>query len=41
MQSHGSPPMELMGDIPPGMALGPDGMPNLGMGEGMEGCCVA
>ncbi|KAL0959039.1 hypothetical protein HGRIS_014344 [Hohenbuehelia grisea] len=35
MQSYGSPPQELMGDLPPGY-LGPDGMPQL-----PEGCNIA
>ncbi|KAI0037111.1 Pex19 protein [Vararia minispora EC-137] len=30
MQSHGSPPEELMGPLPPGVNLGADGMPKLG-----------
>lgn len=25
----GSPPAEIMGDMPPGMEMGPDGMPKL------------
>jgi len=34
MQSHGSPPAEIMGPLPPGL----DGMQALG---GEEGCVVA
>ncbi|KAF8876576.1 Pex19 protein family-domain-containing protein [Infundibulicybe gibba] len=30
MQEHGSPPAELMGPLPPGLGLGPDGMPQMG-----------
>jgi len=29
MQSHGSPPSEIMGDLPAGMDLGPDGLPKM------------
>ncbi|KZV87990.1 hypothetical protein EXIGLDRAFT_187896 [Exidia glandulosa HHB12029] len=29
MQAKGSPPTEIMGDMPPGMEMGPDGMPKL------------
>jgi peroxin-19 len=32
MQSHGSPPAEIMGPLPPGFGIGQDGMP--------EGCVV-
>ncbi|KAF5372385.1 hypothetical protein D9615_009296 [Tricholomella constricta] len=35
MQGYGSPPPEVMGPLPPGMALGPDGLP-----QG-EGCVIA
>ncbi|KAF8323537.1 uncharacterized protein EI90DRAFT_3146988 [Cantharellus anzutake] len=35
MQSYGSPPTELMGNLPPGFNLGEDGMPQLD-----EGCVV-
>jgi len=34
MQALGSPPSEIMGDLPPGLGLGPDGMPD------PEGCSV-
>ena len=27
MQSFGSPPTEIMGDLPPGLNIGTDGMP--------------
>ncbi|KAJ3482703.1 hypothetical protein NLI96_g6799 [Meripilus lineatus] len=36
MQSLGSPPPEIMGPLPPGLDVGPDGMPKL-----PDGCCVA
>ncbi|OBZ78334.1 Peroxisome biogenesis protein 19-1 [Grifola frondosa] len=36
MQSHGSPPSEIMGPLPPGLDVGPDGMPKL-----PEGCTIA
>lgn len=40
MQDHGSPPEELMGDLPPGFGLGPDGLPQLP--EGLpEDCIIA
>jgi len=29
MQEHGAPPAEIMGELPPGVALGPDGLPQL------------
>ncbi|KAF7970149.1 hypothetical protein HWV62_24930 [Athelia sp. TMB] len=35
MQSHGAPPTEIMGDLPPGF-----GLPGTG-GEDGEGCCIA
>lgn len=35
MQSHGAPPTEIMGDLPPGMNLGADGLPQL-----PEGCTL-
>ncbi|EKM52991.1 uncharacterized protein PHACADRAFT_259162 [Phanerochaete carnosa HHB-10118-sp] len=35
MQSHGSPPPEIMGPLPPGLELGPDGLPKL-----PDGCSV-
>jgi len=35
MQEHGAPPAEVMGDLPPGLELGPDGAPKL-----PEGCVV-
>ncbi|KAG9036877.1 Peroxisome chaperone and import receptor [Tulasnella sp. JGI-2019a] len=34
MQNLGSPPPEIMGELPPGWALGSDGMPNMAGGEG-------
>lgn len=37
LQAHGSPPAEIMGDLPPGLGVGPDGMPHLGP----EGCIIA
>ncbi|KIM71831.1 hypothetical protein PILCRDRAFT_16687 [Piloderma croceum F 1598] len=36
MQSFGTPPTEIMGDLPPGFGVGPDGMPQI-----PEGCCVS
>ncbi|KAJ3003824.1 hypothetical protein NUW54_g2654 [Trametes sanguinea] len=36
MQEHGSPPAEIMGPLPPGFDLGPDGLPSL-----PEGCTIA
>ncbi|KAF9460423.1 Pex19 protein family-domain-containing protein [Collybia nuda] len=30
MQNYGAPPAEVMGPLPPGMGLGPDGMPQMG-----------
>ncbi|KAH9896484.1 Pex19 protein family-domain-containing protein [Cubamyces lactineus] len=36
MQEYGSPPSEIMGPLPPGFDLGPDGMPNI-----PEGCTIA
>jgi peroxin-19 len=36
MQTCGSPPAELMGDLPPGFVSGPDGMPQM-----PEGCCIS
>ncbi|KAI0300478.1 Pex19 protein [Multifurca ochricompacta] len=36
MQEHGAPPAEIMGELPPGLELGPDGAPKL-----PEGCVVA
>ncbi|KAI6102500.1 Pex19 protein [Pisolithus croceorrhizus] len=35
LQSYGSPPEEIMGPLPPGMAMGTDGLPEL-----PEGCVV-
>ncbi|KIP02759.1 hypothetical protein PHLGIDRAFT_32078 [Phlebiopsis gigantea 11061_1 CR5-6] len=35
MQDYGSPPSEIMGPLPPGLDLGPDGLPKL-----PEGCCI-
>ncbi|KIO11845.1 hypothetical protein M404DRAFT_126296, partial [Pisolithus tinctorius Marx 270] len=35
LQSYGSPPEEIMGPLPPGMAMGADGLPEL-----PEGCVV-
>jgi len=35
MQSYGSPPTEIMGEMPPGMSLGNDGMPDL------ENCVIS
>ena len=29
MQEYGAPPAEIMGELPPGMALGQDGLPQL------------
>jgi peroxin-19 len=29
MQTHGSPPAELMGPMPAGLEVGPDGLPKL------------
>lgn len=37
MQSHGAPPTEIMGDLPPGFSL--PGLPGAGGEEG-EGCCI-
>ncbi|KAL4067800.1 Pex19 protein [Scleroderma yunnanense] len=36
LQAHGSPPEEIMGSVPPGFSLGPDGLPEL-----PEGCVVS
>ncbi|CDO68975.1 hypothetical protein BN946_scf184777.g5 [Trametes cinnabarina] len=36
MQEYGSPPAEIMGPLPPGFDLGPDGLPSL-----PEGCTIA
>ncbi|EGN94538.1 hypothetical protein SERLA73DRAFT_188497 [Serpula lacrymans var. lacrymans S7.3] len=36
LQSHGSPPEDLMGPLPPGFSMGADGLPNMGAG----GDCV-
>jgi len=36
MQSFGTPPTEIMGDLPPGFGVDPDGMPQI-----PEGCCVS
>ncbi|EIN05462.1 Pex19 protein, partial [Punctularia strigosozonata HHB-11173 SS5] len=36
MQSHGSPPPEIMGPLPPGLDVGPDGLPKL-----PDGCTIA
>jgi len=36
MQEHGAPPAEIMGDLPPGMTLGPDGLPQF-----PQDCCIA
>jgi len=36
MQSFGTPPTEIMGDLPPGFNLGADGMPQM-----PEGCCIS
>jgi len=36
MQSYGSPPADIMGPLPPGLDLGPDGIPNL-----PDGCIIA
>ncbi|KAG8898139.1 Peroxisome chaperone and import receptor [Tulasnella sp. 403] len=38
MQTLGSPPSEIMGELPPGFSLGPDGMPSM---DGAEGCVIA
>jgi len=35
MQAYGAPPTEIMGDLPPGLNLGPDGLPQLS-----EGCNI-
>jgi len=35
MQAYGAPPTEIMGDLPPGMNLGADGLPQL-----PEGCTI-
>ena len=35
MQEHGTPPAEIMGELPPGLEIGPDGAPEL-----PEGCIV-
>ncbi|TDL20509.1 Pex19-domain-containing protein [Rickenella mellea] len=35
MQSFGSPPTEIMGDLPPGLELGPDGLPKM-----PDGCVI-
>lgn len=35
MQSYGSPPVEIMGELPPGLDLGADGLPQL-----PEGCII-
>lgn len=35
MQEHGAPPAEIMGELPPGLELGPDGAPQL-----PEGCLI-
>jgi len=35
MQEHGAPPTEIMGELPPGVALGPDGLPQL-----PKDCCI-
>jgi len=35
MQAYGAPPAEIMGDLPPGMGLGSDGLPQL-----PEGCTL-
>jgi len=29
MQEYGAPPAEIMGELPPGVAMGPDGLPQL------------
>ncbi|KAF9653618.1 Pex19-domain-containing protein [Thelephora ganbajun] len=29
MQEHGAPPAEIMGELPPGVTVGPDGLPQL------------
>ncbi|KAH9940274.1 Pex19 protein [Amylocystis lapponica] len=36
MQDYGSPPAEIMGPMPPGFDLGPDGMPKM-----PEGCTIS
>jgi len=35
MQEHGAPPAEIMGELPPGLDVGPDGAPQL-----PEGCVI-
>ncbi|KAH9965350.1 Pex19 protein, partial [Russula dissimulans] len=35
MQEHGAPPAAIMGELPPGLSLGPDGAPQL-----PEGCVI-
>ncbi|KAG9050512.1 Peroxisome chaperone and import receptor [Tulasnella sp. UAMH 9824] len=37
MQTLGSPPQEIMGELPPGFALGEDGLPAMGP----DGCLIA
>ncbi|KAG9017703.1 Peroxisome chaperone and import receptor [Tulasnella sp. 427] len=37
MQTLGSPPQEIMGELPPGFALGEDGLP----GMGPDGCIIS
>lgn len=37
MQTLGSPPQEIMGELPPGFALGEDGLPAMGP----DGCVIA
>ncbi|KAI9511514.1 Pex19 protein family-domain-containing protein [Russula earlei] len=34
MQEHGAPPAEIMGELPPGLDLGPDGAPQLPLPDG-------
>ena len=36
MQSFRTPPTEIMGDLPPGFGVGPDGVPQI-----PEGCCIS
>jgi peroxin-19 len=35
MQEHGAPPAEIMGELPPGLDVGPDGAPQL-----PDGCLI-
>lgn len=37
MQQRGQPPQEIIDELAPGLSFGPDGLPNVGGGDGEGG----